>query len=85
MNIGIIAIYTLSIKTTLCARSQTGIYLRVPQTWAQTVKDELLSWIPKSTKLTYPVLMPNKLDYQFSLFGFFPMKVSASDIKAANI
>ena len=29
--------------------------------------------------------MPNKLDYQFSLFGFFTMKVSATDIKAANI
>jgi hypothetical protein len=29
--------------------------------------------------------MPNKLDYQFSLFGFFTMKVTASDIKAANI
>ena len=29
--------------------------------------------------------MPNKLDYQFSLFGFFNMKVSASNIKAANI
>ena len=29
--------------------------------------------------------MPNKLEYQFSLFGFFTMKVTASDIKAENI
>ena len=78
-------VIVLSIESGLCARSQTGLYLRIPQTWAQTVKDEALSWIPKSNKLSYPVLMPNKLDYQFSLFGFFNMKVSASDIKAANI
>ncbi len=78
-------VIALSIETGLCVRSQTGLYLRVPQTWAQTVKDEVLGWIPKSNKLSYPVLMPNKLDYQFSLFGFFTMKVTASDIKAANI
>jgi hypothetical protein len=78
-------VIALAIESGLCVRSQTGLYLRVPQTWAQTVKDEVLSWIPKSNKLSYPVLMPNKLDYQFSLFGFFTMKVTASDIKAANI
>ncbi len=45
----------------------------------------MLSWVPKSNKLSYPVIMPSKLEYQFSLFGFFTMKVSAQDIKAANI
>jgi hypothetical protein len=58
--------------------------VRVPENLTYTLKQELISWLPKG-EVSYPVIFPSRVKYQMLELGLLKIEVVAKNVRGSKI